>query len=126
MKRTLVEVYALTVCFVTLVCFVVALGIGMYDLIQLLKPEFTISSYTYEHHKSNEAYLMNWPKEKPRPQSDELTKLRTESYQAALKSEQRDAAQSLTQIFIIILIDSVVFVIHWNMAKRARADAIEV
>ena len=118
--------YALTVCFVTLVCFVVALGIGIYDLIQLLKPEFTISSYTYEHHQSNKAYLRNWPEEKPRPQGDELTRLRKESYQAALKSEQRGAAQSLTQIFIIILIDTVVFVIHWYMAKRARADAIEV
>ena len=126
MKRTLVEVYALAVCFVTLVCFVVALGIGIYDLIQFLNPEFTISSYTYEHHQSNEAYLSNWPKEKQRPQGDELTKLRKESYQAALKSEQRNAVQSLTQIFIIILIDIVVFAIHWYMAKRARADAIEV
>ncbi len=80
----------------------------------------------YEHHRSNEAYLRNWPKEKPKPQGDELTRLRKESYQAALKSEQRNAAQSLTQIFIIILIDLVVFAIHWYMAKRARAEASEV
>jgi len=126
MKRNLVEVYALVVCFVTLVCFVVALGLGIYDLIQFLNPEFTISSYTYEHHRSNEAYLRNWPKEKPKPQGDELTRLRKESYQAALKSEQRNAAQSLTQIFIIVLIDIVVFAFHWYMAKRARIDAIEV
>jgi hypothetical protein len=57
MKKTLVEVYALAVCFVTLVCFVVTLGIGIYDLIQFLNPEFTISSYTYEHHKISHLYL---------------------------------------------------------------------
>lgn len=123
MKRTLVEVYALAVCFVTLVCFVVALGIGIFDFIQILNPEFTISSYAYEQHQTNEAFVKQWPKEKPQPQGEELTRLRKESYRAALKSEQRDAVQSVTQIFIILLIDIVVFAIHWYMAKRAGAEA---
>ena len=123
MKRSLVEVYALAVCFVTLVCFVIALGIGIYDLIQIVNPEFTISSYTYDRHQSNEAFLKNWTKDKPIPQGDELTRLREESYQAALRSESRGAIQSLTMVFIIILIDLVVYIIHWYVAKRARATA---
>ena len=123
MKRALVEVYALAVCFVTVVCFVVALGIGIYDLIQILNPQFTIDSYTYDRHQSNEAFLINWPKDKPRPQGEELTRLREESYQAALRSEKRGAIQSLTMVFIIILIDLVVYIIHWYVAKRARATA---
>jgi len=123
MKRSLVEVYALAVCFVTLVCFVIALGVGIYDLIQIVNPEFTISSYTYDRHQSNEAFLDNWPKDKPRPQGEELTRLRKESYQAALHSEKRGAIQSITMVFIIILIDVVVYIIHWYVAKRARATA---
>jgi hypothetical protein len=123
MKRGLVEVYALAVCFVTLVCFVVALGIGIYDLIQIVNPPFTIDSYTYDRHQSNEAFSKNWPKDKARPQAEELTRLRKESYQAALRSEKRGAVQSLTMVFIIILIDVVVFIIHWYLAKRAGATA---
>jgi predicted PurR-regulated permease PerM len=123
MKRTLVEVYALAVCFVTLVCFVIALGIGIYDLIQIVSPEFTVSSYTYDRHQSNDAFLKNWSKDVPRPQGEELTRLRKESYQAALRSEKRGAIQSLTMVFIIILIDVVVYIIHWHVAKRARATA---
>jgi hypothetical protein len=123
MKRGLVEVYALAVCFVTLVCFVVALGIGIYDLIQIVNPPFTLDSYTYERHQSNEAFSKNWPKDKPSPQDEELTRLRKKSYQAALRAEKRGAVQSLTMVFIIILIDVVVFVIHWYLAKRARAMA---
>jgi predicted PurR-regulated permease PerM len=123
MKRGLVEVYALAVCFVTLVCFVIALGIGIYDLIQIVNPEFTISSYTYDRHQSNEAFLKNWPEDKQRLQGEELTRLRKESYQAALRSEKRGAIQSLTMVFIIILIDLVVYIIHWYVAKRARAMA---
>lgn len=123
MKRGLVEVYALAVCFVTLVCFVIALGIGIYDLIQIVNPKFTISSYTYDRHQSNEAFLKNWPEDKLRPQGEELTRLRKEGYQAALRSEKRGAIQSLTMVFIIILIDLVVYIIHWYVAKRARATA---
>lgn len=123
MKRTLVEVYALAICFVTLVCFLVSLGIGIYDLIQIMNPKFTISSYQYDRHQSNEAFLERWPKEKPRPGGEELTRLREESYQATLRSEKRGAVQSLTQVLIIIFIDIVVFVVHWYMAKRLRAAA---
>ena len=123
MKRALVEVYALAVCFVTLVCFVIALGIGIYDLIQIVNPEFTISSYTYDRHQSNEVFLENWPEDKPRPQGEELTRLRKESYQAALRSEKRGAIQSITIVFIIILIDVIVYIIHWYVARRARATA---
>jgi hypothetical protein len=123
MKRTLLEVYALAICFVTLVCFVVSLGIGIYDIVQIMNPEFTISSYTYDRHQSNDAYVKDWPKDKPQPQGEELTRLREQSYQAALRSEKRGAVQSLTQVLIVILIDIVVFVIHWYVAKRARATA---
>ena len=121
MKRGLVEIYALAVCFVTLVCFVIALGIGIYDIIQIVNPEFTLSSYTYDRHLSNEAFLKNWPEDKPRPQGEELTRLRKESYQAALRSEKRSAIQSLTMVFIVILVDLVVYIIHWYAARRARA-----
>ena len=61
MKRGLVEVYAMAVCFVTLVCFVIALGIGIYDLIQIVNPEFTTSSYTHDRHQSNEARFHKGP-----------------------------------------------------------------
>ena len=42
MKRSFVEIYGLAVCFVTLLCFVIALGVGIYDLLQVAFPEFTL------------------------------------------------------------------------------------
>ena len=58
-KKSLLEIYALAVCFVTVVCFVIALGIGLYDLVELAYPEFSLSSYEYERHQSDEAF-MRW------------------------------------------------------------------
>ena len=78
MKETIIEKYALTVCFVFLICMVIALGIGIYDIVEIVSLESTI--HTCE-----------------------------------------DAAQSLTKVIIIVLLCSIVFFIHWRIAKRARA-----
>jgi hypothetical protein len=87
MKKSLLEIYALAVCFVTIVCFVVAIGIAIYDIIQIANPEFTMKSHEYNKHQSNDAfwkscagYYDSGKKEKQRPKEEELTKQRLESY----------------------------------------------
>ena len=56
MKRTLIEMYALSVCFFTVACLVIVTGIAMWDVVQVIYPEFTISSNDYENHLDNETY----------------------------------------------------------------------
>ena len=125
------EIYALALCFSTIVCFVVALGIGVYDVVQVVNPEFTLNHYEYSRHQTNDTFwdsdkgmpLDLWEsheKERPRPPEHELTKQREESYQQALRFEKRSAFQSIVQVAIIILIDCIVFMIHWWVARRAR------
>ncbi len=132
MKKPILEIYALAVCFVTLVCFVIALGIGVYDLIQIANPEFTMNAYEYQRHQSNEAFgrspriqlrgvAPGVPIEPTEPSEEELTSQREESYQAALRSERRQAGQSLTMIAIVLVIDVLVFLPHWLLARRRRA-----
>ena len=113
MKKSILEMYALVVCFVGLVCFVIALGIGVYDLIQIANPVFTINAYEYDRHQSNEAFRrFPWlfgmegpgqaffsggatgdPGTSLEPTTpaveEEVTQQREESYQAALRSERR-------------------------------------
>jgi len=130
MKKTILEIYALAVCFATIVCFVVALGFLVYDVAQIINPEFTLGSYEHEQHASNDAFWNShimpadpWEdraKERPRPPEHELTKQREESHRQSLRYEQRNASQSLVQSTIIILIDSIVFMMHWRVARRAR------
>jgi hypothetical protein len=58
MKKSIVEIYALAVCFATIVCFVISLGIGLYDIVEITNPEFTMKSYAYEKHQTNDALLL--------------------------------------------------------------------
>ncbi len=142
MKKSILEIYAFAVCFVALVCSVIALGIGVYDLIQIANPEFTIPAYEYERHQSNEAFraplglgmplggrvpfgvapgIPMEPTERP---EEEVTQQREKSYEAVIRSEQRRAMQSLIQVVIVLVIDVLVFVPHWLLARRTRAASM--
>jgi len=138
MKRSILEIYALAVCFLALLCFVIALGIGVYDLIQIANPEFTISAYEYERHQSNEGFdtvrgspgrglrgiSPGIPIESTERPEEEVTQQREESFQAALRFERRRGMQSLIQIIIILVIDVLVFVPHWLWIRRTRVASM--
>lgn len=131
MKKSLLEIYALAVCFATIVCFVISLGVAIYSIVEIINPEFTMNSYEYKRYQSNDAYWLsrvddyrNKEKEMQRPSEDELTKQRTEGYRLAVISEKRDGYQGLTKTGIIILINILVFFIHWRIAQRARETNI--
>lgn len=123
MKKSLLEIYALAVCFATIVCFVISLGVALYSVIEIVNPEFTMSSYQFNRYQSNDAFwedYRNREKEMPKPSENELTKQRTEGYRLAVISEKRDGFQGLTKTAIILLINTVVFLIHWRIARRSR------
>jgi hypothetical protein len=132
MKKSLLEIYALAVCFATIVCFVISLGVAIYSVIEIINPEFTMNSHEYKRHQSNDAYwisrIEDWrnkeAKEMQRPSEDELTKQRTEGYRLAVIEEKRDGYQGITKTAIVMLINVVVFFIHWRIAKHARETNI--
>ena len=132
MKKSMLEVYALAVCFVTVICFVIASGVGLYGIIGIANPEFTLSGWEYERHQSNDAYWrMNMPlpmpgserESKSKPAEAELTQQRQASYALAIKSEQRGSLQTLTKAAIVIFIDLIIFGAHWRIASRSRLNA---
>jgi len=130
MNKTILEVYALSVCFITVTCFVICLGIAGYSLIVIGKPDFTMSSYTYDQYQSNDAYWKDCgrsycsedEKKKVRPNEEELTKQRTEGFARTLNSEQRGGTQTLVKTLIVMFVDALAFMIHWVIARRARAN----
>ena len=134
MKKSFVEIYGLAVCFVTLLCFVIALGVGIYDLVQVAFPEFTLNAYEYERHQSNDSFRNAPPVFRsvpriaeavpiPEDTEDEITRQREDSYRSVLRFERRRAGQSLVMVGIVMLIDVLVFLPHWILARRAMVSA---
>lgn len=116
--RSLVQLYALTVCFCSLVCLMVALGVGLYDLIQIASPQFTLPA-GYEISSSNESFVRVWPDRQGLPEA-ELTRARQAALADALAAERRAAQQSGVFVAIILLIDIVVFAIHWRLGRNTK------
>ena len=123
MKKSLLEIYSLAVCFITIICFAVALGVGIYDVLEMTVPDFTLKSHAYEQHQTNEAFTRRWKEERrTKYTDDEITALRQESYDVSLSTERRDAFQSCIRVGIIVVIDLIIFLLHWMLAKRARQE----
>jgi hypothetical protein len=133
MKKTLLEIYALLICLGAVICFAISLGIGVYSMIGIIDPEITLDSWEYSKHQSNDAYWEDKrgslyvpvvePKEvEPpvRPNKNELTKQRLESFASAIKIEKRESKQSVLRISIILFICTILFFIHWRIAKKTR------
>jgi hypothetical protein len=129
-KKTILEVYALAVCFFTVACFAICLGIGLYDIVQIAAPEFTLNKYQFQQYQSNEGYrhqFLSCSKDKDKeaapPSEAEVTKQREEAYSVALRSESHEGIKSLVQMLATILVDIIVFFVHWRIARRARESA---
>ena len=121
MKKSLLELYALLVCFAMVASFTISLGIGLYDIAEVAAPELTLGSISFEKHSTNEAFTANWSQAKLQNHSPEQIKtLREESYQISIIAKRREAYQSLVATSIVIAISVVVFAIHWKIAKKSR------
>lgn len=123
MKRSLLEIYALSVCFVAVVCLAVATGFALYDVVRFAAPKITLAGPSYVVLQSNAAFRSGYPyllRADPAPSEEEITKMRQDTYADSLKIERRTGAQALLRMVIFILVCVVVFALHWKVAKRER------
>lgn len=123
MKKTILEIYALAVCFIVIICFSFTLGLAVYDLIQIKYPSFTLSAWQYEQYQSNESFCSKRPGDEKmcaNKTASDITRLRETAYASALQGEQRDGWQGIVKSIIIFFICLFIFIPHWFIARRAR------
>ena len=100
--------------FVRLICFTVALGVGVYDGVQLALPR--VSLPFYQPYLSNDSFAQYYPDNKDVP-TDDISQLREQALHDAIDAGRRAAFQSARFVLIIVAIDVAVFVVHWRIAK---------
>lgn len=119
MARSFIQAYALTVCFSALMCFVIALGLGLYDVVRITNPAFTIADQMLW--QNDEHFLLYHPDKKDLPPL-RLASLREEYRQMALTAERRGAQQRLVFVAIIAGIDVVVYAFHWRLGRGHESN----
>ena len=129
MKRNVLEIYALAVCFFNVACFVIVLGMAVWNVVSIAVPQFTMSNYQWQQYQSDETYskqlLMGHScnKDYVAPTGKALTDARVKALSEALASQRHGDISSLIHNIIILLINIVVFLAHWKLASRARQSA---
>jgi len=110
-------------------CFIVTLGMAIWDMVEIAAPEFTISNSNYQCHQSDSEYQQCFASNRQYirdkspeifPQGQELTDERLVAYERILKQERRQGLQSFIQKLIILLINAFVFFFHWRVATKER------
>lgn len=111
--RSLVQIYALLVCFCSLMCFVIALGVGAYDVIEIAAPDLTLTADRHAYYP----YASILTDGKTHTEA-ELAEARAVQELWSLDYHRRSAIASLIFTAIVCAIDVVVFAVHWWIARR--------
>jgi len=145
-----IRIYALAVCFVSIICVAITSGFASYNLITLIAPAVTIDPGRLQSYSSNEVFVRSpggyFMRGGPVPSfignegiatsrqqqdpfadmsEDEITALRLAQRQADIDSHRSRARLSILRQGIIILISSILFFVHWRLAKSIGAGQLD-
>lgn len=131
MKKNILEIYSLAVCFFAVVCFVFVAALAVYDAAQVINPGFTLSRARFERYMSNEDFIQtsqpataeNRAALKMLPR-EEITRRRLSELRRVLHAEQHEGKQNLFKMLILLLANTAAFAIHWHLAYIARQEMI--
>ena len=125
-KKTFLELYALAVCFINVLIGSIAVGVIVYSMVSVVSPELTLSGWEYSKYQSNDEFIASRPDTEnfynkfKNMSEQEIARAREAAYRIALKAERRDGVQSIVRFCIVLLIQIILFVVHWKLAKRKR------
>ncbi len=127
MKHTIFEIYVYLVCFIALSCGVISLGAGVYSLVVISAPGFMLSEEQVQMHRDNESFVRSYYKSKIHEilTDEQITAQRAKNLKIVINDERRNAIKRFIGSVIVILINIVVFIVHWRIgegvAKGAKA-----
>ena len=128
LKKSLLEIYALGVCFFFVVWVAIWGAETAWSAVQYAMPEIGLGSVDLGPHKSDDAFrrflLENHKGDSTYvvPTGAELTREREESWEVTLEASERSDLRQMMQGTIYVVFGLVVFAIHWKMAGKARRD----
>ena len=110
------------------------MGMGLYSLVGVLKPEITMDSWRYQRHQSNQQFqqpvlgepiFFGPPSAVEANKSElienlsdkEITAKRIASYQLELQSEVRENQLELIKSLIAVFICLPLFLVHWRFVR---------
>ncbi|MDA0789641.1 MAG: hypothetical protein O2780_09320 [Proteobacteria bacterium] len=123
-----IRIYALAVCFASMMCIAISSGIGLFDVVQASMPGYTVSAHQYGAGVYAASARMMIRDDgalvqPPRLTEEELKAQQAEYRKLAIEQERHGAIRSLLQILTILVVSIPLFFVHWRLAKRLEGGA---
>lgn len=125
MIKNLKQLYAMAVCFVCSVIFIISIGVGLNAGLNYVAPRYMNYSY-FSRFESNEKFLKSFEDQEKRFAElkalpvDQLSSEREEKKADFLENEKRNDISTLMKIAPWILTAMLFFFIHWILYTRIR------
>ena len=128
--RTVLQIYAAAVCFVSVGCLAIALGIAAYSTIGVIAPRLTAPPmsllpapptppFPFPIGGDSTQPSTSVASVAPAPPSvEEIAKRKAEAMENGLRNEVIVSRQSLLRWGIVALISALLFAAHWRILRR--------
>ena len=122
MKRNRTEVYALAVCFVSMIGLGLTAVFAAHNTIGVLFPRFTLQGFDIVQFESDEAYAQ-WHslKRDDTSNGETITARRLAELRAELARERWDRIHDLTICLLFLVVGVLLFWSHWRLKMRIGA-----
>lgn len=122
MKKSLVEIYAMSICFVMVIVFCFSFVSAVVNFVEYHNPTMALSDYYIKLYSSNDEYTRHWKQDRlAKYTDDEITSQREAARESALSAEKLGAKQDILEAVVTLFVSAIFFVIHWILAARWRA-----
>jgi hypothetical protein len=118
--RKALEIYALATCLIAVLIITVSVALSIYSGVCVLLPAPTLPRWDLAVSASDHDLARDWPKDKAPPTERDIAVLRANRLEQSASIHRRGKAQELVQQLIFAATASVLFLIHWRLAKRVR------
>lgn len=121
-KEIAKQVYAYGVCVICLCVGIIFLCVGIYGIIKMAAPEFTMPRYEWKKIATFQSFKTDWEKTEGSAQlTDEELRIRWEDKrEIAVMAEKRDGMHNIINLLICFVVVIPIFIIHWRLARKLR------
>jgi len=121
MKKTVLEIYALLVCLISILFIIVNLHEVLFGAVKLINPAMAVSEYEQKLYLSNERYTEKWNEKKLKSYTEEqITDIREDDYNSLLEVKRNTEKTRLVRSVLYLIIASAFFAGHWSLAGKER------
>ena len=135
MPRTVLQIYAAAVCFVSVGALAIALGIVFYSATAVINPSFTLNPMSVPLYDIPQVAFAPMPADGsrgsgtmgaavlPQPSDEEVAKRRAAALETAMRNELTTSKQSMLRWSIAAVISGFLFLAHWRILHRDNGRA---